>query len=201
MSADRIFADAGTITGSIGVIMGKVVLAGTSQKLDVNWDRISFGESAGFFSSQTEWNQRELARLNQIIDATYADFTGKAAQGRGKPVEEFEKYARGRVWTGADAVKIGMIDELGGLNAAIDYAKTKIGLTAADTVKLVPYPKPEDPLDAFLKAITDSDAPTDLMTGVKAITAFGKIAGPLMETVQGAETKGPQLHMEPVEVE
>lgn len=201
MAADRIFADAGTVTGSIGVISGKFVVAGTSQKLDVNWDRISFGESAGMFSAQTDWNARELARLNTVMDAVYADFTSKAAQGRGKPIEEFEKYARGRVWSGADALKIGLVDELGGLNAAIDHAKTKIGLTAEDTVKLVPYPKPEDPLDAILKAMTDSDAPTDIMTGVKAISAFGKVAGPVLETLQGAQTKGPQLYMEPVEVE
>ncbi len=201
MAADRIFADAGTITGSIGVISGKIVLAGTSEKLDVNWDRISFGESAGLFSSQTEWNARELARLNTVMDAVYADFTGKAAQGRGKPVEEFEKYARGRVWSGADAVKIGMIDELGGLNAAIDHAKTKIGLTAEDSVKLVPYPTPEDPLQAILKAMSDGDAPSDIMTGVRAISAFGKVAGPLLETLQGAQTKGPALYMEPVGVE
>jgi protease-4 len=201
MAADRIFADAATITGSIGVLSGKLVIAGISEKLDVNWDRISFGESAGLFSSNTDFNPRELARMNQVMDAIYADFTTKAAQGRGKPVEEFEKYAHGRVWVGSDAIKNGLVDELGGLAEAIDHAKTRIGLKPEDTVNIVQYPKPQEPLEAFLKAVSDGDAPTDIMAGVRVLTTLGKVAGPVLQTMQGTQAKGPRLYMEPVEAE
>ena len=160
MPADRIFASPATITGSIGVLTGKLVVAGLSEKLDVNWDRIAFGESAGLFSSNTDFNPRELARLNEVMDAAYADFTTKAAEGRGKPVEELEKNAHGRVWSGADAVKIGLVDELGGLSAAIDYAKTKIGLKATDPVTWSKsYPSPEDSFGPrSVRPFSDSDA-------------------------------------------
>jgi protease-4 len=201
MAADRIFADPATVTGSIGVITGKLVVAGLSQKLDVNWDRIAFGESAGMFSATSEFSPPQLARLNQAMDAVYADFTAKAAAGRGKPVAELERSARGRVWTGADALKAGLVDELGGLNAAIDDAKSRIGLQATDNVRLVRYPKPEDPVEAILKAVTDGETPTDIMTGVRAIAEFGRVAAPYMRALEGASATGPQLVIDPVEAE
>ncbi len=201
MSADRIFASPATVTGSIGVLTGKVVIGGLAEKLDMHWDRITFGESAGMFSSLTDFNPRELARLNQLMDAIYADFTTKAAQGRGKPVEEFEKFAHGRVWVGSDAVKNGLVDELGGLSEAIDYTKTKIGLKPTDLVNIVAYPEQEDSLDAILKSLSDSDTPTDILSGVRALATLGRFAAPMMEAWQGIHTRGPQLRMEPVEVE
>ena len=97
MPADRIFAQPATITGSIGVIMGKLVFAGALEKLDVNWERISFGESAGMFSAATDFSPKELTRLNELIDAAYTDFTTKAAKGRGREVADLERSARGRV--------------------------------------------------------------------------------------------------------
>ncbi len=201
MAADRIFASPATITGSIGVLTGKVVIGGLSEKLDMHWDRISFGESAGMFSSVTDFNQRELARLNQVMDAIYADFTTKAAEGRGKPVEELEKQAHGRVWSGADAVKNGLVDELGGLSQAIDYTKTKIGLKPTDLVNIVEYPESEGSLDAIMKSLSDSDTPTDILSGVRALATFGRFAAPILEAWQGIHARGPQLRMEPVEVE
>ena len=106
-------------------------------KLSINRERITFGESAGMFSATTDFTAEDLKRLNRTLDATYADFTGKAAQGRGKTVEEIDKVARGRVWSGTDALKASLVDEMGGFLQALDYTKTKIGLQPKDRVRLV----------------------------------------------------------------
>jgi protease-4 len=135
------------------------------------------------------------------MDAVYTDFTTKAAEGRGKPLAELEKNAHGRVWSGADAMKLGLVDEFGGLTVAIDYAKTKIGLQPADVVKIVSYPEPKGSWETIMKAVNDEDTPTDIMTGVRALVALGKFTAPLMQTWDGMQTRGPQLRMEPVAAE
>jgi len=200
MPADRIFAQPATITGSIGVIMGKLVFGGAFDKLDINWERISFGESAGMFSATTEFNAKELARLNEMIDVAYADFTSKAAKGRNKDVADLERAARGRVWTGADALKAGLVDELGGFGRAIDYTKEKLGLEPTDTVWLVPFPAPEDPWRALLRAIEDGNLPFGLLSGLKMLGALGEQIQPLAEAQKALNRKGVQLFAEPVAV-
>jgi len=200
MPADRIFAQPATITGSIGVIFGKLVFAGALDKLDVNWERISFGESAGMFSPATEFSPKELVRLNELIDAAYTDFTTKAAQGRNKPVAELERNARGRVWTGTDALKAGLVDELGGFSRAIDYTKEKLGLQPTDSVWLQPFPAPEDPWKALLKAIEDGNLPFGIMSGIHALSTMAERLAPLDAANRTLNRKGVQTYAEPVAV-
>lgn len=200
MPADRIFAQPATITGSIGVIMGKIVFGGAFKKLDINWDRIAFGESAGLFSNVTEFTPKEMARLNEMIDASYADFTTKAAEGRGKDVAELERYAHGRVWTGADALKAGLVDEMGGFGRAIDYTKEKLGLQPTDTVWLVPFPAPEDPWKALLKALEEGNLPFGLMSGMKMLTNIAAQFEPLTEAGKAMNRKGVQMYAAPIAV-
>jgi len=200
MAADRIFAQPATITGSIGVIFAKFVFAGAFDKLDINWDRIMFGESAGMFSSTQDFSAKELGRLNEMIDAAYADFTAKAAQGRGRDVAELERVARGRVWTGADALKAGLVDELGGLSRALDYTKEKLGLAVTDPVWLVPYPAPEDPWTALLRALQEGGLPFGLMNGVRALTEMAQRLAPLGEAGRALDRSGVQLYADPVVV-
>jgi protease-4 len=200
MPADRIFAQPATVTGSIGVVMGKVVVGGAMEKLDINWDRVSFGESAGLFSSTTEWTPEQLARLNQVIDVTYADFTTKAAQGRGKTVEEIEKVAKGRVWSGEDALAGGLIDELGGLSKAIDYTKTRVGLQPNDTLELVAFPKPKGRFAELLSGLGNPDLPFGIMNGLAALARFGEAVTPVLNELDAASRPGAQLYFEPVKV-
>ncbi|MSO98267.1 MAG: signal peptide peptidase SppA [Rhodospirillaceae bacterium] len=200
MPADRIFAQPGTITGSIGVIMGKLVFAGAFKKLDVNWDRISFGESAGMFSSTTEFSEKELARLNEMIDAAYTDFTTKAAKGRGRDVAELERSARGRVWTGADALKAGLVDELGGFSRAIDYTKEKLGLAATDPIWLVPFPAPEDPWKALFKALEEGELPFGLMNGMSLLSSLAERLAVFNDASRALNRTGVQLYAEPIVV-
>jgi len=200
MPADRIFAQPATITGSIGVVMGKVVIGGALEKLDINAERVTFGESAGTFSATTDFTPQQLARLNHMLDATYADFTSKAAQGRGKTVEEIEKVAKGRVWSGKDALGAGLVDELGGLSKAIDYAKSRVGLTPTDSVELVAFPKPGNPLASFIRGLGDPNLPFGIVSAVRALASLGDALAPLMGNIEAARRPGAQLYFEPVTV-
>ncbi len=197
MPADRIFASPATVTGSIGVFTGKMVVGDALTKLDINRERIAFGDSTGMFSATTDFTPKDIERLNRMLDATYADFTGKAAQGRGKTVEEINKVARGRVWTGADAIGAGLVDELGGFLKALDYTKVKIGLKPTDHVKLVEFSDSREGWWDVLKYFDDSDAPNDVDAFIRTAAWFTKVFTPLMHQIN-AEGQGPQLYMPPV---
>ena len=195
MPADRIFSSPATVTGSIGVFAGKIVIGEALNKLDIKRERVVYGESAGMFSATSEFSAKDRERLGRMMDVTYADFTGKAAQGRGKSVEEIDKVARGRVWSGSDALAVGLVDELGGFMKALDYTKTKLGLAASDRVTLVEYADSRETWLGFLKYFDDSDVPDD-------IESFFRAAVWLKETFGQVEsrTQGLQLYRAPLAV-
>ncbi|MBY0510537.1 MAG: signal peptide peptidase SppA [Rhodospirillaceae bacterium] len=200
MPADRIFASPATVTGSIGVFTGKMVIGGAMDKLDINRERVAFGDSAGMFSATTDFSPKDLERLNRQLDATYADFTGKAAQGRGKTVEEIHKVARGRVWSGTDAIGAGLVDELGGFLQALDYTKTKIGLKTTDRVTLVEFSDSAESWWDILKYFDDSDVPDDVENFFRTAIWFNNVMGPFMRQMSRADNHGPQLYMAPMEM-
>lgn len=121
LAGDKSFAGMTTVTGSIGVFGGKMVLAGLWEKLGVNWGNIYIGDNAGIMSANHKFTPREAKIFNASLDNVYKDFTAKAAKARNMTLEEMDKLARGRVFSGADAVRLGLVDELGGINAAIDW--------------------------------------------------------------------------------
>ncbi len=198
MPADRIFADGATITGSIGVFSGKVVIEGALAKLEIGHEQVTVGESAGMFSATRDFSPRDLARLNQMLDATYADFTGKAAQGRGKTAAEIEEVARGRVWSGADAAKNGLVDEVGGFIRALDYVKTRIGLQADDQVTLVPFPTPQQPWLTLFQSLEDDDLPLTALGFLQTLRWFETRLAPFKAMMKAATSEGHQLRMEPI---
>ncbi len=126
--ADVIVALPSTLTGSIGVFGGKFVLAGLLDKLGLTTGTIEEGARSTMFSTRRGFSDDERARLAATIDATYDDFVTKVAQGRGRPYAEVEALARGRVWTGRDALGVGLVDELGGLRDAVRIARQRAGL-------------------------------------------------------------------------
>jgi protease-4 len=123
MAADVIVAQPGTITGSIGVIMGKPVLEQAYERAGITTDSVTVGAGATMFNPAHPFTQDEWDRINTWLDAIYNDFTHKAAEGRRMPVERMHELARGRVWTGADAAANGLVDELGGMAAAAAIAR------------------------------------------------------------------------------
>ena len=142
MAADKVLASAGTITGSIGVLAGKQVIRETLERIGINRETVSTGRYADMFSTNRPFDEDEWARLEGWLDRVYDDFTGKAAGDRGMPLEELRAVARGRVWTGADAVRRGLVDELGGLERSVELAAEGAGV-ARDDVELRVMPKTE----------------------------------------------------------
>src|SRR5579863_7105111 len=147
--ADVIVVQPGTITGSIGVFLGKPVLRELLGRAGVATDTVADGAGADIatmFSSSRPFSEAEWARINEWLDAVYADFTQKVAQGRRLSAERVHELARGRVWTGADAIGNGLADEAGGLREAIAIARKRAGLPADAPVRSYPRLGPLDQL-------------------------------------------------------
>jgi protease IV len=146
MAADEIVAQPGTITGSIGVLTGKPVLGSTLGRAGITSDLITHGAHAAMFSQLRPFSPDEWALVNDWLDHIYADFTGKVASGRGMTAEQVEEVARGRVWTGADALARGLVDELGGMDRAAAIARRRAGLAASAPLRVYPRVRPIDRL-------------------------------------------------------
>ena len=140
MGADAIVANPGTITGSIGVVTGKLVARDLKGRLGVGSDSVSTNRNADAWSVNKPFTDEQHAHVEAEADLFYTDFVQRVAQGRDMTVEAVDAVARGRVWTGADALAHGLVDELGGLRAAIDRAKVLAGFDADADVKLVSLP-------------------------------------------------------------
>jgi protease IV len=126
--ADVIVALPATLTGSIGVVGGKLVVNDLLQRAGLTTGAVEQGARSLMFSVRRGFTDDERVRLGETIDAIYDDFVAKVADGRRRTVGEIERVARGRVWTGRDAVGAGLVDELGGLRRAIEIARTHAGL-------------------------------------------------------------------------
>jgi protease-4 len=144
--ADVIVAQPGTITGSIGVILGKPVLREMFGRAGVSTDTVAEGTNATMFSSSRPFSDSEWDRINVWLDAVYADFTDKVASGRRMTPDRVHELARGRVWTGADAVANGLADETGGMYDAIAIARKRAGLPDDAPVRVYPRLGPLDQL-------------------------------------------------------
>ena len=143
MNADRIVALPGTITGSIGVVAGKMSVDGLSEKLGVRWGVVAEGRNAGMWSPFQPFSPSEQERLTAIIDSTYATFLAKVAEARKLPPEKVRAAAKGRVWTGAQALGLGLVDELGDTETALARVREAIGLAPGAPVSLELYPPPK----------------------------------------------------------
>jgi protease IV len=167
MAADAIVAQPGTVTGSIGVLSGKPVLGELLGRAGVTTDSVTEGAHSAMFTTTRPFSEDEWALVNAWLDHIYADFTGKVASGRGMSAERVHELARGRVWTGADALANGLVDEIGGLDRAAALARTRAGLPP--TAPLRGYPRIR-PLDR-LRPPSSSDRPaaaTGLVSGLLA---------------------------------
>ena len=140
MAADAIVANAGTLTGSIGVVTGKLVARDLKERLGIGSDSVRTNLNADAWSVNAPFTDEQHAHVEAEADLFYTDFVQRVADGRGMTPEAVDAVARGRVWTGADAKERGLVDELGGLRTAIDRAKVLAGFDADTEVKLVGLP-------------------------------------------------------------
>ncbi|MEU8342278.1 signal peptide peptidase SppA [Spirillospora sp. NPDC048832] len=142
MAADTIVAQPGTLTGSIGVVVGKAVVNGLLDRVGIGLGAVADGAHARMLSATKDFSDSEWERVNASLDRIYDDFTAKVAEGRDLSRERVHELARGRVWTGADAKEHGLVDELGGLDAALDLARKKAGLASDAPVRSYPHTSP-----------------------------------------------------------
>ena len=126
--AEVIVALPATLTGSIGVLGGKLVVDSLLERLGVGTGTVQQGAHALMYSARRSFSEDERARFAATVDAIYHDFVRKVAEGRQRPVADIEAVARGRVWTGRDALEAGLVDELGGLRDAVRIARERASL-------------------------------------------------------------------------
>ncbi len=151
--ADVIVAQENTITGSIGVF---ALLVNAQKlikdKLGVNMETVKFGKYADMGTASRPLTGAEQAILQKYIDKIYNEFINKVAQGRNLTPEQVDSIAQGRVWSGTDAKKIGLVDEFGGLDKAIEIAAKKSNLKE---YRITNYPEQKDPFESFMSSMSD----------------------------------------------
>ena len=137
MGADRIVAQPGTVTGSIGVITGKLNLKGLYDKLGMSKDYVALTENATIEWAFQNYTRRQRVVVRRIMQEYYDAFKAGVSKGRKLSLEEVEKIAQGRVWTGERAARLGLVDELGGMDVALRWAKQLADIPEAERVRLV----------------------------------------------------------------
>ena len=173
--AHAIVAQPGTLTGSIGIVTGKFVVAGALEKLGVGTGVVSDGAMADMNSPFREFTPAERAKVDAQMHTTYADFVAKVATARHSTPEKINAMAQGRVWTGRQARERGLVDALGGLTDAIALAKSHAHIEASAKVSLVVYPGRRSVLDVvsnpFGAASADSRTGLGVLTRASAMLA------------------------------
>ena len=152
MTGDPVLAYPDTITGSIGVIYGKVNLKGLYEKLGVDTEIIKRGKNADFDTSIRPMTEPARKKLREGIMSTYQAFLERVAEGRKRKVPDIEPLAQGRVWMGAQAKGNGLVDQLGGLDQAIELVRQKAKIPAAERIRLVPFPRKRTLFDQIFNA-------------------------------------------------
>jgi len=186
-SADSIVAEPGTITGSIGVLTGKIAFGKTAQLLGIGTDEVGVGRNALMDSSITPYTDDQWKNLNAQADAIYADFKDKVAKGRKLTPERVQEIARGRVWSGADAKQRGLVDNLGGFWTAADTAKKLAKIDAKDRVVFKRFPRQKSFFQALDETFGGSSA------GARAVQGWVTLMNsPAMRTVIGVAGEMPR---------
>ncbi|MFW6140416.1 MAG: signal peptide peptidase SppA [Acidobacteriota bacterium] len=179
MAAHKIVAHPQTLTGSIGVIFSKFNMAELYQKLGISGDKITFGDKADILTTFREGTDEEKAFLKQMILETYDHFITKVANNRNMTKQEVDKIGKGRVWTGSQAKKIGLVDEIGGLSKAVETAKEMAGLPLDEEVKFVVLPKKKSLFDVILGRTS-----SEFKKGPSGFSGFNRKVEEVLNTFQ-----------------
>jgi protease-4 len=160
MCATKIVAQPGTITGSIGVVAGKMLTRKFWQDhAGITWDEVHTNNNAMMSAATHDYSPRQWQKIQDLLDRVYEDFTTKVAQGRAMEIEKVLEVAKGRIWTGADAKELGLIDELGGFDTALRLARTEADMKPDADVTLAVFPRPKSKIEMLLKRGRDSSEP------------------------------------------
>ena len=197
MPAKKIYAEPGTVTGSIGVFGLKLVLGGLEEWGGMHTEVVARGKNSGANSATFEWTPSERAALEETVKDVYAQFTGKAAAGRKMELAKLEKLAGGRVWTGRQAKSNGLVDELGTLDDAIGGAKQLAGIDPKTDMEILTLPKPVSFLDKLMEG--DAKMPFGLSLGLDKLPGVEKAVrfiAPLIRTDRDAVKAMLPFHVE-----
>ena len=182
MGADRILAEPGTITGSIGVVGGKLTWGGLYEKIGVSSEVISRGKNSGIFSMTEKFSDTQREAIVAMMEDIYRQFTTKAAAGRDLPLEELEALAGGQVYTGRDAKRNGLVDELGTLQDAIRVAKELADLDPEEKATLEILPEPENPFESLFGTDFEAEREARVLGGMAQLVP--ELSEPLRRAVQ-----------------
>jgi len=156
MSANKIVAEPGTITGSIGVVFGKVNVAGLYQLLGLSTDHYATSDNATILYEQQNFTPQQRAVIERFIQDSYREFKQGVAEGRGIEAEKVEEVAQGRVWTGTQAKERGLVDEFGGMDRALALARELAEIDPATKVRLLRLPEEEGLFESLFSSIPSS---------------------------------------------
>jgi protease-4 len=195
MTGAPIVSYPGTITGSIGVVFGKPNLKGLYDKLGITKDTVSRGKFALIDSDYASLDPEERAKLKEGIDATYQDFLDKVAKARKKTTADIEPVAQGRVWLGDQAKEKGLVDELGGIDAAVAKARQLAGIPASSHVGLVLYPAKKTLWELIMETAGGDDATASDVILAKA--GLGPVGAALRDSRVRIWMHGGMLRMTP----
>jgi protease-4 len=171
--ADKIVAQPATLTGSIGVLAGKLVVGGLLHKLGITDDSAQRGANAGMFSVFEDFSPAARQRLDAFLDETYRGFKQRVATGRHLSEDQVEAAAKGRVWTGEEAKKNGLVDALGGYDVALQLAREAAKIPADKPFRLTVFPREKSTIEAVYERLFNVDRDSDAASpgAIQGITA------------------------------
>ncbi len=171
-TGDPIVADRGTITGSIGVVAGKLNIRGLYDKLGITKEVVTRGPYALLDSEYHSYSPQEYQRIQKLAQDMYQEFLRKVAAARKMKVEDVDAIAQGRVFTGEQAKRKGLVDELGGLMRAVEVAKEKAGIARDQRVQLVPFPPPRTLFELLLERSQNASMQLEVPESLRALLAL-----------------------------
>lgn len=195
--AAKIVAEPATLTGSIGVLAGKLVVSGLLKKIGVTTDSAQFGANAGMGSVTSPFSPFAQSRLQALLDATYKGFKDHVAAGRHMSPEAVEAVAKGRVWTGEDAKAHGLVDALGGYGTALRLARQAAGIAPKAPVELTLFPRERPPIELLYDRLTGKPRPVTGL-GAGALGRAIEALEPLVLRIQALIEPPGMLSMPPI---
>ena len=183
--ADKIVAQPATLTGSIGVLAGKLVVTGLLDKFGVTSEAVQRGANAAMFSPFVDFSPVARGRLDAFLDQTYRGFKERVASGRHMSADQVEAVAKGRVWTGEEARERGLVDALGGYDAALRLAKEAAAIPADAAFELAVFPRPKGAVERIIDRISGRDDEPNAPSTVQLIAARLAALSAALETALG----------------
>jgi len=196
VEADRILAHPGTVTGSIGVAGGKVSFGRALARHGIAVARESVGENAAMYAPTDRFDAHQRERHAAILDGIYQEFAGRVADRRGLGPDELDHVARGRVWSGSDALEVGLVDGLGGFHEAVRQVRELSGLTEGQPIELVVFPREPDRLEAVRSMLGKGGLLSVFARLDSVLRTAGPVLGllgPLFEVRSGMSAVQPEI--------